>query len=523
MSSPVHFNPIRNFVLAGTVSLLAACSTPQSKLEAPAEAPAPVSISMPMSVQAAPEPAAEGARERYAPLQENKAINTFTDSVSTFSIDVDTASYANVRRFIVGGSLPPAEAVRIEEMINYFDYSYAAPKGDEVPFSVTTEMGPTPWNTSSHLLHVGIKGYVPNQGQQPARNLVFLIDVSGSMDAPNKLDLLKKSFQLLVKQLTSKDRVAIVVYAGSSGEVLPSTPGDHGSEIIAALDRLSAGGSTNGGAGIQLAYSIAQKQFIKNGVNRVILATDGDFNVGPSSDEELKQLIKEKKRSGVGLTVLGFGMGKYNDSMLEQISNSGDGNAAYIDNLKEAQKVLVTDVNATLHTIARDTKIQIEFNPEQVSSYRLIGYENRMLNREDFKNDRVDAGDVGAGHSVTALYEITLNDELRYQPQKASTGQFKNELGFLKIRYKRPDESASRLMVHSFEKKEIRGQLRDTSDNFRFSAAVAAFGQMLRHSKYVDGYSHGEVMELAKESRGEDRFGYRGEFLELVKRAEDLK
>lgn len=342
------------------------------------------------------------------------------------------------------------------------------------------------------------------------------------MQDENKLGLLKKSLRLLVKQLRSQDRVALVVYAGSSGLVLPSTSGDQHNKIISAVEWLQAGGSTNGAAGIELAYAVAQEHFIKDGVNRVILATDGDFNVGPSSTDELLDLIKQKKRSGIGLTVLGFGMGNYNDEMLEAVSNAGDGNAAYIDNLKEAQKVLVTDMGATLNTIAKDTKIQIEFNPQQVSSYRLIGYENRMLNREDFKNDRVDAGEVGAGHTVTALYEITLNDGLRYQEDSTKVSRFSGELGLLKIRYKRPDENSSREMVHAVMKKDIHEKLKNTSDNFCFSAAVAAFGQQLRHSKYIEGYGYDELLELARENRGADRYGYRSEFLQLVKLAESL-
>lgn len=515
MNIPFKSNPLQAIIVAGAVSVLAACAA------APQGEPDIQYRSMP--VQAAPMAVAEAAGEKYASIQENERKRVSSEPVSTFSVDVDTASYANVRRFITNGYLPPADAVRIEEMINYFDYSYAVPKSEAVPFSVTTELGRTPWNNSSYLLHVGIKGYEPKKEKQPARNLVFLIDVSGSMNASNKLDLLKKSLRLLVNQLGREDRVAIVVYAGSSGMVLPSTPGNHRSEIITAMERLSAGGSTNGGAGIELAYSIAQQHFIENGVNRVILATDGDFNVGPSSTDELKQLIKQKKRSGVGLTVLGLGMGNYNDQMLEEISNAGDGNAAYIDTLKEAQKVLVNDLGATLHTIARDTKIQIEFNPRQVSSYRLIGYENRMLNREDFKNDRVDAGDVGAGHTVTALYEITLNDDLRYQAKNVGPAKYNDELALLKIRYKRPDESASREMVHAVSKKEIRERPGDNSDNFRFSAAVAGFGQLLRNSQFIEGYSYEEVHALAEKSRGEDSFGYRSEFLQLVKLAGSLK
>lgn len=461
--------------------------------------------------------------ENYAPIKQNQVKQVADAPVSTFSIDVDTAAYANVRRFINNGHLPPPDAVRIEEMINYFNYNYATPDEGEAPFLITTEIGPTPWNSGSYLLHVGIKGYEPAKTDQAARNLVFLLDVSGSMQAANKLELLKKSLRLLVKQLSPQDRVAIVVYAGASGVVLPSTPGHQRSEIIHALERLRAGGSTNGGAGIDLAYAIAQQNQIQGGINRVILATDGDFNVGPSSTNALLRLIKQKKRSGVGLTILGFGMGNYNDHMLEEISNAGDGNAAYIDTLQEAQKVLVDEIDATLQTIARDTKIQIEFNPEQVSSYRLIGYENRILKREDFKNDSVDAGDVGAGHTVTALYEISLNEALRYQEIKEAAPQYNDELGFLKIRYKRPNESSSREMVHVLQKDDVQTSLGNTSDNFRFSAAVAGFGQLLRNNEHMGDYSFEEVRGLAKHSRSNDEFGYRGEFLQLVNLANSLR
>jgi Ca-activated chloride channel homolog len=455
--------------------------------------------------------------ENYSPLHENQLLKVNDEPVSTFSIDVDTAAYSNVRRFINNGYLPPQDAVRIEEMINYFDYDYPAAESVDEPFRIISEVAPTPWNSGSYLLHIGIKGYQPPQAEQPARNLVFLLDVSGSMDAPNKLELLKKSLRLLVNQLSIRDRVAIVVYAGASGIVLPSTPGNQRREINLALENLSAGGSTNGGAGIELAYSIAQQNYLKGGVNRVILATDGDFNVGPSSTQELKQLIKQKKHSGVALTVLGLGMGNYNDQLLEEISNVGDGNAAYIDTLQEAQKVLVQDLGGTLQTIARDAKIQLEFNPEKVSSYRLIGYENRMLQTEDFNNDRVDAGDVGAGHTVTALYEITLKDGLRYQTAQIAQHKFTDELAYLKLRYKKMGESNSHEIVHALSVHDIQTKVSETSDNFRFSAAVAAFGQLLRNSEQVGDFSLTEVETLALQSRGIDRFGYRSEFVKLVR------
>ncbi|MCP4488067.1 MAG: VWA domain-containing protein [Gammaproteobacteria bacterium] len=461
--------------------------------------------------------------EEYAAIRENKFKQVRSEPVSTFSIDVDTAAYANVRRFINDGKLPPVDAVRIEEMINYFDYEYATPESAQIPFHISTELGVTPWNSGSYLMHVGIKAYEPHRNTAPARNLVFLLDVSGSMSASNKLGLLKKSMRLLVRQLTERDRVAIVVYAGASGLVLPSTPAHYHNRITTALESLRAGGSTNGGSGINLAYAVAQRNFIRGGINRVILATDGDFNVGVSRTGELLKLIKQKKRSGVGLTVLGFGMGNYNDQMLEAISNSGDGNAAYIDSLQEAQKVLVNEGDATFHTVAKDTKVQIEFNPQIVSSYRLIGYENRLLNRQDFKNDRIDAGDVGAGHTVTALYEIHINEKLRYSIDDQSNSAYQDELGFLKLRYKMPNQSTSNELVHAITKNSSQMDLTYPSNNFKFSAAVAAFGQLLRESEQIGDYSYEDILALARAGRGDDAYGYRGEFLKLVNLASSLR
>lgn len=469
-----------------------------------------------------PSAIAQAPGENYKVVKDNSIRRVIDESVSTFSVDVDTAAYANIRRFINSGHLPPRDAVRIEEMINYFDYDYQAPNSEDQPFSITTEITPTPWNSGSYLMQVGIKGYEPQQIDFNARNLVFLIDVSGSMNSPNKLSLLKKSLRLLVNQMAAQDRVAIVVYAGASGLALPSTPGFQRNKIISALERLHAGGSTNGGSGLNLAYAVAQQHFIEGGINRVILATDGDFNVGNSSTSGLLQLIKSKKRSGIGLTVLGVGMGDYNDHMLEAISNAGDGNAAYIDSLQEAQKVLVHDINGTLNTIARDTKIQIEFNPNHVSTYRLIGYENRLLNNEDFRNDSVDAGDVGAGHTVTDLYEITLHDELRYQSLKAAQQPYDSEIGFLKIRYKAANGVGSLEIVHAIQKAFIKDSTNKSSENLRFAAAVAAFGQLLRNSPHIGEYSFDQITKLAREGRGNDNNGYRAEFIRLVNLAGSL-
>lgn len=511
MINLLNNNQLTRLILPITIVMLGACSTTGTYQAHTSR------VMLEQSVMAyAPD-------ENYAPIRENKVKRVTDEPTSTFSIDVDTAAYANVRRFINNGHLPPPDAVRVEELINYFNYSYATPDEAEAPFRITTEIGPAPWNSGSYLLHVGIKGYQQARNGQTARNLVFLLDVSGSMQAANKLELLKKSLRLLVNRLNPQDRVAIVAYAGASGLVLPSTSAYQRDEIIHALERLRAGGSTNGGAGIELAYTVAQQNIIKGGINRVILATDGDFNVGLSSNKELLRLIKQKKRSGVGLTILGFGMDNYNDQLLEAISNAGDGNAAYIDTLQEAQKVLVDEIDATLETIARDTKIQIEFNPEQVNSYRLIGYENRMLRREDFKNDNVDAGDVGAGHTVTALYEITLNEGLRYQESKSTSSRYQNELGILKIRYKRPDESSSQEITHVLLRNDVQSSFGSTSDNFRFSAAVAGFGQLLLNSEAIGEYSYDQLLSLAKQSRGIDEFGYRAEFLQLVNLAKSLR
>lgn len=468
---------------------------------------------------------AEAGGENYQAFDDNSTRAVADQPVSTFSVDVDVASYANSRRFLSSGNLPPLHAVRTEEFINYFDYNYPGPDQANTPFRITTEVGPTPWNQDTLLLHIGIKGYAQARQQNQARNLVFLLDVSGSMSDPDKLPLLKKAMHLLVNQLNGKDKVSIAVYAGASGLVLEPTAGNQHDDILDALDRLQSGGSTNGGAGIRLAYRMARKAFIKDGINRVILATDGDFNVGTTGVEELKELVEHNKQGGIGLTVLGFGQGNYNDYMLEQVSNAGDANAAYIDSLQEAEKVLVHDLKGTLNTIARDTKIQVEFNPVVVAEYRLLGYENRILRREDFNNDKVDAGDVGEGHTVTAIYEIALAggkgrklDALRYGQEQSQrrSGDNTAELAFVKLRYKRPGEDSSRLMTHPVLRKDIITSLSATSDSYRFSAAVAAFAQKLRNSNYQSDFSYTGIRKLAAGSRGSDPHGVRGEFLRLV-------
>ncbi|MBI3546094.1 MAG: VWA domain-containing protein [Gammaproteobacteria bacterium] len=466
--------------------------------------------------------------ENYAHFDDNPVKRAIEQPVSTFSIDVDTGAYANVRRFLNQGSLPVQDAVRVEEMINYFSYDYPLPKDKTRPFSVTTEMAPTPWNKDTYLLRVGLKGYDIAAEKLPSANLVFLVDVSGSMMSPDKLPLLKSGLKLLVQKLRAQDRVSLVVYAGNTGIVLEPTAGDQQARIIAALDGLEAGGSTNGGAGITLAYAMAEQGFIKNGINRVLLATDGDFNVGTVNFEALKNMVEDKRKTGVSLTTLGFGTGNYNDRLMEQLADAGNGNYAYIDTLHEANKVLVNEISSTLQTIAKDVKIQIEFNPAMVAEYRLIGYENRALKREDFNNDKIDAGDIGAGHTVTALYEITLADgkgqkidPLRYGAEKTAPGN-KEEIALLRLRYKLPDSDNSQLIEQALKTADMQRDAGKTSADFRFSAAVAAFGQLLRGGKYIGDFSYDDIATLARDARAKDDFGYRGEFLTLVNLAKSL-
>ena len=468
-------------------------------------------------------------RENYAHFDDNPVKRVAEYPVSTFSIDVDTGSYANIRRMLNAGQLPRKDAIRSEELINYFSYDYPLPSDLSRPFSVYKEIAPTPWNKDTYLLHIGIKGYHVAEEKLPSANLVFLVDVSGSMNSPDKLGLLKSSLKLLTKRLTAKDRVSLVVYAGASGVVLEPTPGDQKGKILAALEQLTAGGSTNGASGIRLAYAMAEQAFIPDGINRVLLATDGDFNVGTVNIEQLKNLVEEKRKSGIALTTLGFGTGNYNDHLMEQIADVGNGNYAYIDTLNEAQKVLVDELSATMLTIAKDVKIQIEFNPAVVAEYRLLGYENRVLNREDFNNDKVDAGEIGAGHTVTAIYEIALvggNGErieaLRYQAEK-NNAVHGDEIALLRLRYKAPDGDTSKLLEWTVDKKEINPVLVKASDDFRFAAAVAGFGQTLRGGKYTGEFGFDDVAALARNARGKDTFGYRGEFLSLVNLAASLQ
>ncbi len=468
--------------------------------------------------------------ESYDQIVDNPFMEVTQNPLSTFSIDVDTASYANARRFLKRGVLPPRGAVRIEEMVNYFSYDYATPSGSD-PFSVQVEIAQAPWELQHRLVRVGIKGKEINLANRPSSNLVFLLDVSGSMRPENKLPLLKKAMRLLVEKLGENDRVAIAVYAGASGLVLPSTPCDKKEQILASLDRLQAGGSTNGASGIQLAYDTAVSNFIAGGTNRVILATDGDFNVGVTNQSDLIRMIEEKAKSGVFLSVLGFGVGNYKDSTIEKIADKGNGNYAYIDTLNEARKVLVREMGATLITIAKDVKIQIEFNPAQVKAYRLIGYENRMLRAQDFNDDTKDAGEIGAGHTVTALYEVVPAgksadvpkvDPLKYQKSRQITGASgSNEMLTLKLRYKEPSGQTSKPLEFP-----VRDQARlysQASVDFKFAAAVASFGMVLRDSPHKGNATLSGALELAIEGKGEDAHGYRGEFIELVKKAGSIR
>ena len=465
--------------------------------------------------------------EKYQQLDENGVKQVNNSPLSTFSIDVDTGSYANIRRFIDQGQLPPKSAVRVEEMLNYFDYHQSAPQNNAQPFSVNTELMTAPWNSDRQLLKIGLKGYEVSKEQLGNANLVFLLDVSGSMNSARKLPLLKRSLKMLTKQLDADDRVSIVVYAGAAGMVLKPTPGNEYSTISNALNKLNAGGSTNGGQGIELAYNLASENFIKGGINRVILATDGDFNVGLNDIEQLKELVKQKRKQGIALTTLGFGQGNYNDHLMEQIADVGNGNYAYIDNINEARKVLVDELSSTLNTIAHDVKIQVEFNPNLVSEYRLIGYENRALANEDFNNDKVDAGEIGAGHQVTALYELTFNnaqqttvDPLKYQTPKISTNSSLSEIAQVKLRYKLPAQQQSKLIVQTVDKKQLNTS---PSQHFKFATSVAAFAQSLRGAKYLKDYSIDDMIILAQENKGQDNFGYRSEFIQMLRSAKNLE
>ena len=543
------------FAVAG--ALLVACASPSSKEEVvappvvetpamqPSPPPPPVVMAPPMPsgvmdmsrAQASRAPVGRmymsGSgynpetenRENYRETQTNPVKSVATDPVSTFSIDVDTASYSNVRRMLNSGNLPPRDAVRVEELINYFDYDYALPANRTTPFSTTVSVVPSPWASGKQLVHIGLQGYDVAPAQRPPLNLVLLIDTSGSMGPPNRLPLAKQAFRMLIDDLGPRDRVSMVVYAGSAGAVLEPTPGNEKAKILAALDNLSSGGSTAGGQGLALAYTLAERNFDRNAVNRIILASDGDFNVGITNPTELEGFVTRKRETGIYLSILGFGGGNYNDALMQRLAQKGNGTAAYIDTLAEARKVLHDQAQSALLPIADDVKIQVEFNPTRVAEYRLIGYETRMLNREDFNNDRVDAGEIGAGANVTAIYEITpvggrtLNDPLRYQsprPQAAPSG----EIAFLRIRWKPPGASESKLIERPITARDMSATIAAAPESTRFATAVAGYGQLLRGDPYLDrGYGYDQVIDLAQGARGADPFGWRAEFVQLARAA----
>lgn len=477
--------------------------------------------------QTAPQPMpGDVDRERYEDVEINPIHIAAEEPVSTFSIDVDTASYSNVRRMLNAGRLPPRDAVRIEELINYFRYNYPLPQDRAQPFSTNVTVAPSPWAEGRQLVHIGLQGYNIVPRERPPLNLVLLLDVSGSMGEPNKLPLVQQSFRMLIDQLTARDRVSIVVYAGAAGAVLEPTPGNEHGRILAALDNLSAGGSTAGGEGLRLAYAFAEQNFNANAVNRIIIATDGDFNVGINDPQQLQDFVSRKRETGIYLSVFGFGGGNYNDALMQRLAQNGNGVATYIDTLAEARRVLRDEMASNMFSIANDVKIQVEFNPNRVAEYRLIGYETRMLRREDFNNDQVDAGEIGAGHAVTAIYEITpvggrtFNDPLRYQQNAAPAGTA-GELAFLRIRYKLPGEDTSRLIERAITDGDSVANVAAAPEYVRFATAVAGYGQLLRGDPYLDrGYEWDDVIQLAQGARGNDEFGWRAEFVQLARAAQ---
>ncbi|MGH6870121.1 MAG: vWA domain-containing protein [Rhizomicrobium sp.] len=509
-SSPVSAAGQQEFKLQGSTSAAGALNAPSNTM---ADATNPQGYWQPENTSKFPQAAPNAVKV------------TADDPVSTFSVDVDTASYAFVRDTLNNGAMPPVDAVRVEEMVNYFDYGYAGPEDRKTPFRATTAVYPAPWNADTEILHIGIKGFELPKAERPPVNLVFLIDSSGSMDEPNKLPLLKRAFRLLVDQLSEKDRVSIVTYAGAAGVVLDPTSGADKQKILAALDKLEAGGSTAGGEGIRMAYQLAEDTRIKGGVNRVLLATDGDFNVGITDPAALEGFVVGERDKGIDLTCLGFGVDNYNDAMMQKLAQAGNGNAAFIDTLNEARKVFVQQVGGTLFTIAKDVKIQVEFNPGRIAEYRLIGYETRLLNRTDFNNDKVDAGDIGSGHTVTALYELTpvgskavKADPLRYGHE--AHGDPKGEIAFLKIRYKLPGETTSHLIERPITDADVVADFGKLPADLRFAAAVAGSAQLMRHDPYIKDFSFARALTIAQEAKGADPFGYRGEFVQLLRTAQ---
>lgn len=491
-------------------------------------APQKVMVSSPHPIAGTPLVNQEQYRnEKYQKIEASDVHSTREQPVSTFSIDVDTGSYSNVRRMLNNGQLPPTDAVRLEEFVNYFNYDYPTPDSKEMPFSVSTEVMTAPWNKEAKLLQIGIKGYEEASSELPPSNLVFLVDVSGSMRSPNKLGLVKKALKMLAKGSREQDTISLVVYAGASGVVLEPTAANDRIKIEQALDSLTAGGSTNGGAGIELAYKMAEKAFIKGGINRVILATDGDFNVGTVNREQLIDMVERKRKTGIGFSALGFGTGNYNEHLMEQLANKGNGNYGYIDNLLEAKKLLVDQRAGTLMTIAKDVKIQVEFNPAVVAEYRLLGYQNRMLEREDFNNDKVDAGEIGAGHTVTALYEVVLQDSegkrmepLRYSSNEKTEDHKLTEAAMISLRYKLPDEDKSTLYRDYLQAETLKQS--KGGDNIRFAASVAGFAELLRGGQFLGDWSWDEAQQLAQASKGQDVNGYRGELMQLISMAKLL-
>ncbi|MCF6458617.1 VWA domain-containing protein [Pseudoalteromonas sp. MMG024] len=465
-------------------------------------------------------------QDSYLPSDSNGVFQTATTPLSTFSVDVDTGSYANMRSYLSMGQKPPQDAIREEAFINYFDYNYRVPEDKSQPFATFTELAPAHWSDERHILRIGLQGYDLPVSERKPSNLVFLVDVSGSMHNKNKLPLLVQSLTMMVKQLSARDTVSLVTYAGNTQVVLSPTKGNEKQTIIDALQKLQAGGGTHGESGIKMAYQAAKKAFIKGGVNRIILATDGDFNVGTTNIDALKEMIADKRKQGISLTTLGFGRGNYNDAMMEQLANIGDGNHAYIDTLHEAQKVLLRQMSGTLQSIANDVKIQLEFNPAEVKEYRLIGYQNRLLKDEDFNNDNVDAGEIGAGHTVTALYELTLAgnkgqvDVLRYQQKQVVNSS--DELLQVKIRYKLPGDLESKLISQVVNKQHVLNDFNSASQDFKFATSVAAFAKKLKQSKYLGSMNYQDIATIARANRGDDPFNYRGEFVNLVELASAL-
>jgi Ca-activated chloride channel family protein len=521
--------------------ILAACvaQTPPPPMPPPMPPPPPPPVAMEMGAlsarmaagapyaQTAPQPMpGDVDRENYEDVEINPIHIVAEEPVSTFSIDVDTASYSNVRRMLNAGRLPPRDAVRIEELVNYFRYDYPLPQDRAQPFSTNVTVAPSPWADGRQLVHIGLQGYNIVPRERPPLNLVLLLDVSGSMGEPNKLPLVQQSFRMLIDQLTARDHVSIVVYAGAAGAVLDPTPGDQHGRILAALDNLQAGGSTAGGEGLRLAYSLAEQNFDANAVNRIIIATDGDFNVGIADPEQLTDFVERKRETGIYLSVFGFGGGNYNDALMQRLAQNGNGVATYIDTLNEARRVLRDEMASNMFSIANDVKIQVEFNPAQVAEYRLIGYETRMLRREDFNNDQVDAGEIGAGHAVTAIYEITpvggptFTEPLRYQ-QSAPPASTAGELAFLRIRYKLPGEDTSRLIERPITARDRVADIAAAPEYTRFATAVAGYGQLLRGDPYLGrGYGWDDVINLAQGARGRDEFGWRAEFVQLARAAQ---